>query len=227
VAFRYCGQKQSRVFTAREIEYPTRLFLTPLGNAKGYPSSFSVAFFFERKNMIATLIKFVLGNYGFSFLVVGLLGALFSVIKNKPYAIPSRVFEAFLSYYCLFPIGFHFLYNFVMHVFFSAMAARFIGWQTSPFQKEVGFASLGFGIVGLLGYRKDFGLRIAAVTGPAFFLWGAAAGHLYQMIAHHNFSPGNAGMVFWTDIFLPVIGFLFLAGWRRYNVVPVNAEPTR
>ena len=29
-------------------------------------------------------------------------------------------------------------YNFVMHVFFGDMAAKFIGWQNSPFQAEVG-----------------------------------------------------------------------------------------
>ena len=127
----------------------------------------------------------------------------------------ATVFEALLAYYCLFAIGLSFLYNFVMHVFFAKMAAAYIGWADSPFQYEVGFASLGFGVVGLLAFRRDFGLRLAAVTGPAFFLWGAAAGHLYQMIAHDNFSPGNAGVFFWTDIFLPVPGYFLLAGWRK------------
>jgi len=50
-----------------------------------------------------------------------------------------------------------------MHVFFGDMAARFIGWANSPFQAEVGFASLGFSVVGFLAFRGDIGLRKAAV----------------------------------------------------------------
>jgi hypothetical protein len=30
------------------------------------------------------------------------------------------------------------------------------------------------------------------------------------MIVAHNFAQGNAGVVFYTDILIPVIGFLFL-----------------
>ena len=40
----------------------------------------------------------------------------------------------------LFSIGISFFYNFVVHAFFGEMAARFIGWEDSPFQREVGFA---------------------------------------------------------------------------------------
>ena len=94
---------------------------------------------------------------------------------------------------------------------FSATWPReFIGWANSPFQTEVGFASLGFSIVGFLAFRGDRGLRKAAVIGPSIFLLGAAGGHIYQMITAHNFAPGNAGVIFWTDIFLPVIGFVLL-----------------
>jgi hypothetical protein len=88
--------------------------------------------------------------------------------------------------------------------------AHFIGWQTSPFQKEVGFASLGFAVIGLLAFRRSFDARLAAIVGPSMFQWEAAGGHIYQMVVNHNFSPGNAGVAFWTDCFLPVIGFLLL-----------------
>jgi len=165
--------------------------------------------------MIAASIQFVLANYSLSFLVLGLIGAAVSLYRKRKPLGKGSVFEALLAYYCLSAIGLSFIYNFVMHVFFAKMAAAFIGWADSPFQYEVGFASLGFGVVGLLAFRRDFGLRLAAVTGPALFLWGAAAGHFYQMIAHDNFSPGNAGVFFWTDVFLPVLGFVLLIGWRK------------
>ena len=44
-----------------------------------------------------------------------------------------------------------------MHVFFGEIAARFIGWADSPFQAEVGFASLGFAAIGFLAFRGDRG----------------------------------------------------------------------
>lgn len=167
--------------------------------------------------MIAEVIKFILANYSLSFLVLGLICAGISLFKRRKTATKAMVFEALLSFYCLFAIGLNYIYNFVMHVFFAEMSASFIGWQNSPFQYEVGFASLGFGVVGLLAFRRDFGLRLAAVTGPAFFLWGAAAGHIYQMVVNHNFAPGNAGVIFWTDLLLPVLGFFLLVGWRKTN----------
>ncbi len=59
------------------------------------------------------------------------------------------------------------------------------------------------------------------MIGPSFFLLGAAGGHIYQIVTAHNFAPGNAGAVLWTDIFIPVIGFalLWLSG-KSANTKP-------
>jgi hypothetical protein len=168
--------------------------------------------------MIAEVIRLALSSYPFTFFFIGFLCAGLSLWKRRRALTSAEIIEAWLSYYCLFSIGLFYVYNFIMHVFFGKMSASYIGWEESPFQLEVGFASLGFGVVGTLAFRKDFGLRLAAITGPAFFMWGAAGGHLYQMIANHNFAPGNAGGMFWADIFLPVIGFVLLIGWRRTHV---------
>ena len=112
-----------------------------------------------------------------------------------------------------------------MHVFFSEMTARFIGWADSPFQAEVGFASLGFSLVGFLAFRGDRGARIAAVVGPSMFLLGTASVHTYQMMTMHNFAPGNAGVVFWTDILIPVIGFVLLFLQKREITLSLYAPP--
>lgn len=169
--------------------------------------------------MIAAALRFILSNYPLTFFLLGLLCSLVSIARTPAPRTRAAALESLLSYYCLFAIGFFYMYNFIMHVFFGEMAARFIGWPNSPFQLEVGFASLGFGVVGLLAFRPSaqsvLGLRLAAIIGPAFFMWGAAGGHLYQMIAHHNFAPGNAGMMFYLDIILPAIGLALLFTWRR------------
>jgi Family of unknown function (DUF6790) len=79
----------------------------------------------------------------------------------------------------------------------------------------VGMASLGFAVVGVLAAWRGFEMRLAAVVGPAIFLLGAAAGHVHQMIAAHNFAPGNAGIVFYMDIVVPLVGFVLLWLDRR------------
>ncbi len=161
------------------------------------------------------VITFLLSNFTLTFFVMGLIAALISLSRQPRLRERATVAEALLSWFLFFALGVTFLYNFVMHVFFSEMAASFIGWQTSPFQKEVGFASLGFSIVGFLAFRSGFGARLAAIVGPACFLWGAAAGHVVQMVEAQNYAPGNAGIIFYTDILIPVVGFILL--WLRYR----------
>ncbi len=164
---------------------------------------------------MAGLIRYALSNFTLTFLVVGFLVAGIAVaLRAKP--LPAgAVVEELLAWFLFFSIGVSSLYNFVFHVFFGALAASFIGWADSPFQAEVGYASLGFAAVGFLAFRGRWQTRLAAVLGPALFLWGAAVGHVVQMVSAHNFAPGNAGVIFWTDILVPVIGFALLAAARR------------
>ncbi len=166
---------------------------------------------------MAAFIGFVLSNFTLTFLVLGLVASAVSLLRQPRPWPASAVVESLFSYFLLFSIGLANLDNFVMHVFFGDMAARFIGWAQSPFQAEVGFASLGFALVGLLAWRGSYGLRIAAIVGPAGFLLGAAAGHVYQMVVAGNFAPGNAGIVFYTDIGIPVAGLLLLWAQSRYE----------
>jgi hypothetical protein len=161
------------------------------------------------------VIRFALSNFTLTFLVVGLLASGIALMRaSKPLSAPVVV-EALFAYFLLFSIGFSFLYNFVMHTFFGKMAAGFIGWEDSPFQAEVGFASLGYAVVGFLAFRRSFDLRLAAVVGPSLFMLGAAAGHVYQMITAHNFAPGNAGVIVYTAVLIPIIGFVLL--WLQYR----------
>ncbi len=78
------------------------------------------------------------------------------------------------------------------------------------YQYEVGYASLGFGVAAIVAHRSNFTARRVAVLGPSMFLWGAAVGHIREILKTKNFAPGNAGVVLWMDILLPVIGFALL-----------------
>jgi hypothetical protein len=162
-----------------------------------------------------TVIGFLLSNFTLTLLVLGFIAAFVGMAAGPRPVTQERAADALLGHFLLFSIGISYFYNFVMHVFFGDMAARFIGWENSPFQLEVGFASLGFSVVGFLAFRGSAGMRLAAIVGPAFFLWGAAGGHVYQMVTAHNFAPGNAGVIFWSDIFLPIIGLALYRFWRN------------
>jgi hypothetical protein len=37
------------------------------------------------------------------------------------------------------------------------------------------------------------------------------------MVSARNFAPGNAGIIFYMDVIVPLIGFLLLALQRRYG----------
>ena len=166
---------------------------------------------------MTAIIGFVLGNFTLTFFVLGLIvSALVLAAAPKPLAAPVVV-EALFKWFLFFSIGVSYLYNAIMHTFFAETAAAFIGWANSPFQYEVGFASLGFAAIGFLAVGRSFDMRLAAIVGPTLFLWGAAGGHIYQMIAAHDFAPGNAGVIFWSDILLPVVGFAFLWLQHRYR----------
>lgn len=172
------------------------------------------------------VIRFALSNFTLTFLLAGFLASGIILLRAGGRPGPPAIVEALFAPFLLFSIGASFLYNFVMHTFFGAMSARFIGWEDSPFQAEVGFASLGFAAVGFLAVRRGFELRLAAVTGPAFFLLGAAGGHLYQMITAGNFAPGNAGVIFYTDLLVPALGFVLLWCQHRQGARGLPRDPS-
>ena len=128
-------------------------------------------------------IAFVMGNFTLTFFVLGLIASAIALAFHRGPRTSKVVVETLFKWFLFFSIGISYLYNAVFHTVFGEMTAKLIGWADSPFQLEVGFASLGFGAVGLLAPWRSFDMRLAAVLGPALFLWGAAGGHIYQMVA--------------------------------------------
>ncbi len=159
---------------------------------------------------MANFITLAVSSYLVSVPVLGLIVALFVLAFVRRPLTAGTVVDTLLAYYVLFTVGITNLVNFVFHVFFGALSARFIGWADSPFQAEVGYASLGFAVVGFLAFRGSFDLRLAAVIAPAVFLLGAAVGHIQQIIATQDYAPGNGGFVLYADVVVPVVGLVLL-----------------
>ena len=168
-------------------------------------------------DFISAAITFLLSNFPLTFFVIGLLVSLIAIVLSPPPRDAAIIVEKLISWHVFFALGVTYLCNFVFHVFFGRMAASFIGWADSPFQFEVGMASLGFSAVAFAAAFRSFDLRLAAILGSSVFLLGAAAGHVHEMVTARNFAPGNAGIIFYMDVIVPLIGFVLLALQHRYG----------
>jgi hypothetical protein len=158
--------------------------------------------------MTATLMSAVLGNLG-----PILLGLAVALGLARPG--PRGRAGSLLSWILFLPMGLGSLYAGIMHLAFPEVAARFIGWQPSPFQFEVGVANLAVGITSLLAVRASPGFRAAAVVAGSVWLLGDAVGHVQQMLNAADFAPGNAGPVFWMDVAAPALMLALLLPDRR------------
>ncbi len=117
-----------------------------------------------------------------------------------------NVINAFLFAFIFSNIGLQGLFAFMGHFFKADEVARGIGWPTgSPFQREIAFANLAMGTLGIMSiwFRGNF--WIAAIAARSVFSWGAAYGHIIDLKKRGNASILNAGPVLYDDIILPFI----------------------
>ena len=155
--------------------------------------------------MITAIIALILSNFTVAMIVLGILLAALSIYRSDSPRNRELVTDRLLAYLLLCAAGFTGVHGFIMHTFFSDFTAHFIGWQSNPFQFEVGMANLAVGILGILAFRAGRGFRSATVIATSIFLLGAWVGHIVQMVTQHNFAPGNAGSIFYTDLIIPVL----------------------
>lgn len=153
--------------------------------------------------MIADMLRFILRDFPAVMLVLALLIA---AVNPKHQSVPGR----FLAWILLLPIGVTGLWSGAFHIFFPGMASADIGWQASPFEFEVGMADVAIGVTACAAFWQALSFKAAAVLVASVFLLGDAIGHIHQMLGAGNFSPGNAGVPFYTDIICPVVAIVLL-----------------
>ena len=153
-----------------------------------------------------SVIAIFIGNFPIIMTIFSvLLGVIVGCRKNN-----RSKSDIFLGYLFFFAVGLVGIWGFIFHAFYPEMAAKLIGWANSPFQFEVAVANLGMGLVGIFGLHAKKSYRIAGTLLTTCFLWGAAYGHIVQMIKLNNFAPGNAGTIFYNDMILPLLLIIFL-----------------
>ena len=90
---------------------------------------------------MASLIRFLLLNFPLTFLVLGLMAGAISLWRRPRPLAAATVVEELIAWFLLFSIGISYFVNFLAHTIFGRVSARFIGWEVSPFQAELGWAS--------------------------------------------------------------------------------------
>jgi hypothetical protein len=93
--------------------------------------------------------------------------------------------------------------------------AASIGWPlNSGFQMELGFASIGIGIVGFLGFwRKSVWLPFIIIK--TAFGWGAGFTHILHAVKHNNFSPNNVGIIMYWGFLFPIFMIVMYVLYQR------------
>lgn len=114
--------------------------------------------------------------------------------------------EAFLLAFLVVVVGLQGIWAFLGHYFRPDEIAAFIGWPAgNPFQREVAFANLAFGVLGVLCLWFRGGFWIATAVGVSVFMLGAAVVHIKEIRTTQNRNPGNAGAILWTDILTALV----------------------
>jgi hypothetical protein len=161
---------------------------------------------------IAGTIAFLIGNYMTTLFVMGLIVAAVRILRMRDGRSHVAASGTLLTTFVFWAIGCAQVVNFVMHSVFGDYAAKTIGWAQSPFQMELALSSLGVGVMAFLLYseRSAFRGKVALVIATVIFGWGAALGHIYQMVANHDYAVNNTGLLLFSDIAINAVGLAFV-----------------
>ena len=127
--------------------------------------------------------------------------------------------ESIIELFTIYTIGlagwFSIMSGLFGHIVYANEVASSIGWPlNSGFQMELGFASIGIGIIGFIGFwKKSFWLPF--ILTKSTFMIGAGITHIIHAINENNFSPGNTGLIVYWDFILPVLLFTLLLLYHR------------
>lgn len=160
-----------------------------------------------------SVITFIAQNFP---LVMLLLSVLIAFAKS------GNFFNRLCFATLIFAVGFSGLWGFIFHVFHTETASSYIGWQSNPFEYEVGIANLAMGISGIIASFSSVGYKKGTATFVSVFLLGAAIGHIHQIILFNNLSPGNSGSILWTDILIPIILWIAILFSKEKQTSQIN-----
>ncbi len=165
--------------------------------------------------MIAKAIFGILSNLTIVFFIIALIVAFRKVRQAHRRHVLVSVPYIFWGEILFYAVGLGFLWDGTFHAFFQHIAAPSIGWRSSPFEWELGWAEIGLALVALMALIRGFEFRLAATLIFGIFSFAAAFQHIHQIVCCHNSAPGNSGLILWFgDLFLPLLLFILALASR-------------
>ncbi len=143
--------------------------------------------------------------------MLAVAGALIHICLDRRQRSAHRILEIILVWFLSVFSGISSIMAFFGHTFAADKIAAYIGWLPgSPFQFEVAAANLAIGVLGIscIWLRGNF--WIATVMAGAVFGFGAAFGHIRDIMINNNYAPGNAGAILYLDIGGPILLIVLL-----------------
>ncbi len=100
----------------------------------------------------------------------------------------------------------------ISHLFFGKQISKSIGFQKTPYELEVGFCDLSFGIVALMApsFSTDFWLAVILMC--SIYRFGCGIGHVKQIIQERNFAINNTAILF-LDFVVPALLIWSYCAW--------------
>jgi len=133
------------------------------------------------------------------------------IIFRQDYSLYT-ISSTLLLWLLVIGVGVNGIIGFTGHFFRADEVAEKIGWPTgNPFQREIAFANLGYGVAGLLCFFFRDGFWLAVIVVYSVFAFGAGIGHIHETKTAGNVSEYNTGAVVAHDLLMPVI--LFVLYW--------------
>jgi hypothetical protein len=100
----------------------------------------------------------------------------------------------------------------ISHAVFGRTTSASIGWKPSPFETEIGFANLGFGVAGVLAPMYGPEYWWAVIIANSVFRVLAGGLHVREMVRAKNYAINNTAILL-VDFGVPVFLVWAHAAW--------------
>lgn len=89
------------------------------------------------------------------------------------------------------------------HALVSEKTAKYIGWESNGFQKELGFSELGLAIVAFMSLWRSSEYINSAIIMCCILCAGASYVRIIDLVKNKNFVRGNVISLL-PDLFIPI-----------------------
>lgn len=150
--------------------------------------------------------------------VLSFLAFIVHYLKVRPISF-AKTIELLFLYQLVFNIGCLGILSFIGLTFMPERAAQELGWTMCHFQQELANVNLGYGVVGFLciWFRGLF--WTSTTISASIWLFGDGLQHLYNNFWGHDFNLLGTGIIFFTDLFIPIALMTLLFFYHRTHII--------